>query len=200
MRSRKRLRHKRQGGTEERIPVRRLNAYLWPLRSGATWGNGGPHSGYRHLADKDEVPGSSPGRPTQSSSQVTALPAASRERPLPAWAALGPHAHPHRPAPWPLRALHPGRQAPRPPRTVVAHPARGRQPRGRCGHLALQPAPCPQRSRQRRRCARQLGLPGRSAVKRRRRRPPTPRSGSPVTPLTNARPRQRRPRPGLLGR
>jgi len=29
-----------------------------------TWGKGGPHSGYRHLADKDEVPGSSPGRPT----------------------------------------------------------------------------------------------------------------------------------------
>jgi hypothetical protein len=41
-----------------------LNAYLWPLRSAATWGNGGPHSGSRHLADKDEVPGSSPGRPT----------------------------------------------------------------------------------------------------------------------------------------
>src|SRR5215211_3444561 len=64
MRSRKRLRHKRQGGTEERIPVRRLNAYLWPLRSGATWGNGGLHSGYRHLADKDEAGGSSPPRPT----------------------------------------------------------------------------------------------------------------------------------------
>jgi hypothetical protein len=32
--------------------------------SGATWGNGGPHSGYRHLADKDEAGGSSPGRPT----------------------------------------------------------------------------------------------------------------------------------------
>src|SRR4029434_8041810 len=50
----------------ERIPVCRLSAYLWPRRLGVTWGNGGPHSGYRHLADKDEVPGSSPGRPTPS--------------------------------------------------------------------------------------------------------------------------------------
>jgi hypothetical protein len=37
----------------ERIPVGRLNAYLWQLRSDATCGNGGPHSDYRHLADKD---------------------------------------------------------------------------------------------------------------------------------------------------
>jgi hypothetical protein len=44
--------------------VRRLNRYLWPLRSGVTWGKSGSHSGYRHVADKDEVPGSSPGRPT----------------------------------------------------------------------------------------------------------------------------------------
>src|SRR4029453_16366882 len=49
---------------KERLPTRRLNASLWPLWSGVTWGKGGPHSGYRHLADKDEVPGSSPGRPT----------------------------------------------------------------------------------------------------------------------------------------
>jgi hypothetical protein len=49
---------------EERIPVGRLSAYLWPLRSGVTWGKGGPHSGYRHLADKDEAAGSSPARPT----------------------------------------------------------------------------------------------------------------------------------------
>jgi hypothetical protein len=48
----------------ERIPARRLNRYPWPRRSDASWGNGQPHSGYRHLADKDEVPGSSPGRPT----------------------------------------------------------------------------------------------------------------------------------------
>jgi hypothetical protein len=36
----------------------------WPLRSSVTWGKSGPHSGYRHLADKDEGAGSSPARPT----------------------------------------------------------------------------------------------------------------------------------------
>jgi hypothetical protein len=49
--------------------VARLNAYLWPLRSTATWENGGPHSGYRHLADKDEAGGSSPPRPTPGPNQ-----------------------------------------------------------------------------------------------------------------------------------
>jgi hypothetical protein len=77
----------------------------------------------------------------QPSPQVTALSAASRERSLAAWAALGPHPHPRRQAHRPLRARPPGRQPPRPPRSVVAHPARGRQPRGRCGLL-----PCPPRS------------------------------------------------------
>jgi hypothetical protein len=48
----------------ERIPPRRLNRYLEPLRSSATCAKGGPHSGYRHLADKDEAAGSSPARPT----------------------------------------------------------------------------------------------------------------------------------------
>jgi hypothetical protein len=38
-----------------------------------TWGKGGPHSGYRHLADKDEVPGSSPGRPTSENAFWPAL-------------------------------------------------------------------------------------------------------------------------------
>jgi hypothetical protein len=56
-------------GLEERIPARRLNANLWPLRSDVTWGSGGPHSGYRHLADKDEAGGSSPPRPTSGSNQ-----------------------------------------------------------------------------------------------------------------------------------
>jgi hypothetical protein len=54
---------------DECIPFSRLNAYLWPVRSSVTWGKGGPHSGYRHLADKDEVPGSSPGRPTTGPDQ-----------------------------------------------------------------------------------------------------------------------------------
>ena len=56
----------------ERIPVGRLSAYLWALRSEPTWGKGGAHSGYRHLADKDEVPGSSPGRPTSPLSRRNA--------------------------------------------------------------------------------------------------------------------------------
>src|SRR4029453_4258469 len=51
----------------ERIPGRRLNRYLEPLRSSATCAKGGPHSGSRHLADKDEAAGSSPARPTTPS-------------------------------------------------------------------------------------------------------------------------------------
>jgi hypothetical protein len=70
----------------ERIPADGLNAYLWHRRLGATCRNGLAHSGYRHLADKDEVPGSSPGRPTTPASQVRALPSAS----APARCRLGP--------------------------------------------------------------------------------------------------------------
>jgi hypothetical protein len=42
----------------------RYSGLLHPLRSSATWGNAGPHSAQPGIADKDEVPGSSPGRPT----------------------------------------------------------------------------------------------------------------------------------------
>jgi hypothetical protein len=42
-----------------------------------TWGNGGPHGAQLKIADKDEVPGSSPGRPT------TVLPAQSAAAPRP---------------------------------------------------------------------------------------------------------------------
>jgi hypothetical protein len=59
----------------ERIPVRRLSAYLWPLRSAVTWGKGGAHSGYRQLADKDEAGGSSPPRPTTGPNQRKRWPA-----------------------------------------------------------------------------------------------------------------------------
>jgi hypothetical protein len=58
----------------------------------------------------------------------------------------------------PLRARPPRRQAPRPPRTVVAHPSRGGQPRGRCGLL-----PCPRAAAGDGRSARRPGLPGRPA-------------------------------------
>ena len=54
---------------DERItgpPIERMT--LTP-RSGATCANRGPRSGYRHLADGDDVPGSSPGRPTTSDNQ-----------------------------------------------------------------------------------------------------------------------------------
>jgi hypothetical protein len=49
---------------DERIPVGCLNASLRPLRSSATWGNGGPHSAEPSIPDKDEAAGSSPARPT----------------------------------------------------------------------------------------------------------------------------------------
>ena len=41
------------------------NALLHPLRSRATWENAGLHGGERVIADKDEVGGSSPPRPTK---------------------------------------------------------------------------------------------------------------------------------------
>jgi hypothetical protein len=43
------------------------SALLHPLRSRTTCENAGLHSGKRVIADKDEVPGSSPGRPTNHS-------------------------------------------------------------------------------------------------------------------------------------
>jgi hypothetical protein len=46
---------KPQALCRERIPVCRLNAYLWPRRSGATCGNGRPHSGYRIQPMRPEV-------------------------------------------------------------------------------------------------------------------------------------------------
>ena len=51
------------------IPVGRLNAYLWPRRSGATSGNGGPHSGSRIQPIRMRPKGSSPPRPTAGPEQ-----------------------------------------------------------------------------------------------------------------------------------
>jgi hypothetical protein len=48
----------------EHITERDESTELRPLRSRMTWGNGGPYSGSLYFADEDEVPGSSPGRPT----------------------------------------------------------------------------------------------------------------------------------------
>jgi hypothetical protein len=115
------------------------------------------------------------------SPQVRALWAASREGSLPAWAALGPHVHPRRQAHRPCRARPPGPQAPRQPRTVVAH-SPGRQPRHRCGNLALQPAPCPQRSRQPRALRTPAWPTWWAAGKCGRHRPHLTRPGPPPTP------------------
>jgi hypothetical protein len=70
----------------------------------------------------------------------------------------------------------------------------GRQPRGRCGHLAPRLLPCPQRSRSDGRSARRPGLPGRAAAKRRR--PRTPGPGPPPTPDDRRATRKHRPRQG----
>jgi hypothetical protein len=109
------------------------------------------------------------------SPQVKALSAASRERLLPAWAALGPRAHPHRP----LRV--------RPPRGVRHHdhhsPWSPPSPDGRhaadaaTSHRNL--FPCPPQAASHRCSARRPGLPARSAGTRRRTQPGP---GSPPTP------------------
>jgi hypothetical protein len=84
------------------------------------------------MPDKDEVPGSSPGRPTTDHprSQRCRQPAGhARCQPGPRWGRT-----PSPPAP--RAGGHPDGPPPRPPHTVVAHPARGHQSRGRCGQLA----------------------------------------------------------------
>jgi hypothetical protein len=148
--------------TDERIPVARLNAYLGPLRSSVTCGKGLAHSGSRHLADKDEVPGSSPGRPTthprrsqcwrQRAGSARCLPGPRWGRtPTAAGTPTGPSgpAHPavrlggdH--APWSRTQ----------PRTAATR--RVRPPRRSL-------LPRPQRSRSYGRSARRPSLPGRSA-------------------------------------
>jgi hypothetical protein len=100
------------------------------------------------------------------------------------------------------RGRPPGRQARRRPRTVVAHPARGRQPRGRCSHLAPQPAPVPTAQPP------ATGAPHASlawlvaqrasAAAAARTQPGGP--GPLPTSLRPTRLRQHRPRPGLLDR
>jgi hypothetical protein len=105
-----------------------------------------PHSGSLYFADKDEVPGSSPGRPTTYSrrSQRCRQRAGSARcqsgprwgrTPVPASTPTGPSrpAHPD----VSLGDNHPPWSPPSP----------RRQPRGRCGHLAPQPAPVPSHRR-----------------------------------------------------
>jgi hypothetical protein len=126
----------------ERIPADGLNAYLWHRRLGATCRNGLAHSGYRHLADKDEVPGSSPGRPTTPASQVRALPSAS----APARCRLGPRwgrtPIPAGTSPGPSGSAHPAvRLGDDHTAWSSTQPEDGRH--AACGHLALQPAPVP---------------------------------------------------------
>jgi hypothetical protein len=61
----------------------------------------------------------------------------------PAWAALGPHAHPRRHADRPPGPVHTGGRRHDHHVEWSPHPSRGRQPRGRCGNLALRPPPVP---------------------------------------------------------
>jgi hypothetical protein len=175
-----------------------LNRYLRPRRSGVTWGKGGPHSGYRHLADKDEVPGSSPGRPTTHRRRSErCCPQAGRTHwlpgprwgrtPIPAGKLIGPsvpvhpgvNLHDHHP-PWSRTQ----------PRTAATR--QGRQPRAAACSRAHSAAASHGRS------ARRPGLPGQSAGKRRR--PHTTQPGRRRHPHRPTRSRQRRPLPGPLGR
>jgi hypothetical protein len=48
----------------EHFTEREVSALLRPLRSGATWANGRPHSGSLDFADTEEVTGSNPVAPT----------------------------------------------------------------------------------------------------------------------------------------
>jgi hypothetical protein len=138
--------------------------------------------------DKDEVPGSSPGRPTTHSrrsercrSEPGALAAglgrAGAARPSPPAPPLAPPGPPTRTS-GSATTTHRGRA-----------PSRGRQPRGGCSHLVLQPCSRAHRAAARDgRSERRPGLPGRSAGKRGRRGPhPTRRPGSAShLPVTNA--------------
>jgi hypothetical protein len=86
--------------------------------------------------------------------------------------------------------------------TTTTHRGRPPSPRTAATRQARPPCaasllPCP-RAASHRRSARWPGLPGRSAGTRGRPHPTRPGRRRP--PLTNARPRHRRPRPGLLGR
>jgi hypothetical protein len=88
----------------------------------------------------------------------------------------------------PFRTRPPGAAGPHDHHPPWSLPSPGRQPRGRCGNLALQPAPVPPPGHKRRRYARRPGLPGRSAGQARPPAvtPPGPGPGPPPTPLTNA--------------
>jgi hypothetical protein len=122
-------------------------ALLRPRRSAATWENAGSHSGEPSIADKDEVPGSSPGRPTNHrprSQRCWQRAGAARCRlgprwgrtPIPAGASSGP-----------LRVRPPGRQARRRPPTVVAHPAEDGSHAAAAATSCCSLLPCPQRRR-----------------------------------------------------
>jgi hypothetical protein len=125
-------------------------------------------------------------QPHQPSPQVRALSAASRERSLAAWAALGPHPHPRRQAYRPFRAVHPGSRrhdhhppwSPAQPRTTATQQG--------CGNSRCSLLPCHSAAASHGRSARRPGLPGRAAGTRGR-RPPTTRPGSPPDTPTDRR-------------
>jgi hypothetical protein len=179
----------------------RKNALLDPLRSRTTCENAGLHSGERVIADKDEVPGSSPGRPTthrRRSERCRQRAGSARCRlgprwgrtPIPAGTSSGPSGAAH-----PAVGLgddHPPWSRPQ-PRTAARW--RVQPPRAAACSRAHSAAARDGRS------PRRPGLLGRSVVKRGRRGPhPTRGPGSATDlPLTNPT-WAASPRPGLLDR
>jgi hypothetical protein len=135
----------------------------------------------RGISFQDEVPGSSPGRPTshsRRSQRCRQRTGSARRQPGPRWGrTLDPRRHAHRP----FRARPPGRQAHdhhppwSPPAQDGSHAAAAATSRWRL-------LPCPPRSHKRRRSARRPGLPSRAAGQA---RPPAvtpPGPGPPPTP------------------
>jgi hypothetical protein len=157
----------------ERIPS--------PLTVVGDLGNAGPHSAEPSIPDKDEVPGSSPGRPTSHSrrSQRWRQRAGSaRCLPGPRWGrtptAAGTPTGPSGPATRPsgsAATTHRGRA-----------PSPGRQPRGGCGHLAPPPAPAPTAQPQRQ-VLRTPAWPAWSLSGHTRPPPPAPTRPGPSDPI-----------------
>jgi hypothetical protein len=155
------------------------------------------------MPDKDEVSGSSPGRPTTHPRRSQRCRQRAGGVRCPAWAALGPHPHPRRPLPWPLRGHPPARPSASATTTQRGHaPAQRRQPRVGCRHLALRPAPAPPRSRPPP-ALHTPARPGWSRSGKRGRRGPHPPGGPGphrpplTTPTPVASPASRPPRPSV---
>jgi hypothetical protein len=175
----------------------RYNALLRPLRSSVTCKNAGSHSGEGVIADKDEVPGSSPGRPTthsRRSQRCRQRAGSGRCQPGPRWGRtsipVGTPIGPFRPA-YPGGRLHDDHAPWSPTQHWSAAMRQARPPR------AASLLPCP-RAASHRRSARRPGLPGRSAGTRGHPHPTQPGSATDIP--TAQRATSAASPPGLLGR